>query len=133
MSRRKSPWLPKPYTPQRVTDVLLAFPATVQHLMPSPMDLEAARANWAFPMWERFATSDWFSGKVPANARIHLYEGIDGETAWRHLCCILGSYEPKHEDKIAAVATLAWAWFGWIETVDGVVLYGKKTTVGDHS
>lgn len=125
MSKRKTPWLRKPFTPQEVSDVLLAFPASTKHLMPSPMDLAVARADWAFPMWERFASAV-FSGRVPTDARIYLHEGIDGEQAWRHIRAILRSYEPKHENKMAAVATLAMAWFQCVERADGITLYGQR-------
>lgn len=38
-------------------------------------------------------------------------DGIDGDTAVRHLRAIQGSFAPKHEHKMEAVAYLASRWF----------------------
>jgi hypothetical protein len=38
-------------------------------------------------------------------------EGIDPEMAWRHIRAIMGSFAPKHEYKIAAVAYLLSLWY----------------------
>jgi hypothetical protein len=99
--------------PQEVDDVLLAFPADVMHLMPDPDDCEDALD--ALPReeeekWRSFQRK-WFFNGLPENTKVDLKDGIDGDTAFRHLGAIQGSFQPKHEHKEAAVAYLASLWF----------------------
>lgn len=90
--------------PQDVTSIDLAFPARVSHLMPEYSFLQAQDIPRFAIDWQR----KWFYeglDKFP-EAR----EGVDQEKAMRHLACIQGSFEPKHEHKEAAVAWLAHKW-----------------------
>lgn len=100
------------WAPQDVDDVLLAFPAQVEHLMPPRDECEAALA--ALPRrgmpWRRFQ-SDWLARGLPPSVRVRARPGVDLNTAFRHLAAIQGSYQPKHEHKEAAVAYLASLWF----------------------
>ncbi|TXH09053.1 MAG: hypothetical protein E6R04_09235 [Spirochaetes bacterium] len=96
--------------PQPVTDVTLAFPASVMMLMPKYEDIpEEFRDRNSSSKWIQFQR-DWFfkglkvSGLIPK-------KGIDLDTALRQLQAIQGSYEPKHEHKEACVAYLASLWF----------------------
>jgi hypothetical protein len=97
--------------PTEVTDVLVAFPASVAHLMPAmaaiPEDFRRERGN-ARP-WIKLQC-DWIYAGLPEGA-VTVKAGIDEETAWRHLACVQYSFEPKHEHKIAAVAWLMSRWF----------------------
>lgn len=93
-------------TPLPVTDVDLAFPANALDYMP-PM---AEIPDELDPKWERFQ-GDWFARGLPENTEIDLKAGIDGNEAMRHLRVIQGSFAPKHEHKVAAVAYLASLWF----------------------
>lgn len=113
--------------PQEIDEVTLAYPANVQHLMPEYNSIPEEFRNMNYnhrcddpskaDFWLRFQ-SDWmFTGlKV---IKTDLKEGIDGDKAWRHLSAIQGSYEPKHEHKMAAVAYLASLWFNNIEYKKG--------------
>ena len=94
--------------PQEIDDLTLAFPTTVTSLMPNkadiPEDIIRGRSIWCQ------VTSDWFfSGLRNVNWRPR--EGVDQTKALRHIQAILGSWEPKHEDKEAAVAYLLSQWF----------------------
>lgn len=97
--------------PTPVSDVEVAFPAGALDLMPSREVCEAGLA--ALPdggaEWLRLQRV-WFSRGLAAGVEFHMRPGVDGETAFRHLCCIQGSYAPKHEHKEAAVAYLASRW-----------------------
>lgn len=107
----KSPFL-KILEPVDVTDADVAFPARVEHLMPSwddiPKPFHESRASVQHEFFE-----DCFLG---AASEIELIpkEGINPGKAWRHLRCIMGSYQPKHEYKTAAVAYLLSLWFSTI-------------------
>lgn len=93
--------------PIEVTDVQLAFPANVSQLMPAyeqiPVEFRRGESEWVD--WQ----SQWFYHgikKLPTPK-----PGVDLDKAIRHLRCIQGSFEPKHEHKQAAVAYLASLWF----------------------
>jgi hypothetical protein len=60
--------------------------------------------------WERFQ-SDWFYCGLKSTDGLIPREGVDKAKAMRHLKTIQGSFEPSHEDKVAAVAYLASLWF----------------------
>jgi hypothetical protein len=107
--------LEAPYTPVPVDDVMLAFPADVSDLMP---DYDWLREQVIDPEWVEFQRRWFFSG-LPGSVEIDLKDGIDGETAFRHLKAIQGSFQPKHEHKEAAVAFLASQWFNSIDYGEG--------------
>jgi hypothetical protein len=98
----------KQTTPQDIDDLTLAFPASVASLMPDkediPEDIIRGRSKWCR------VTSDWFFCGLH-NTKWTPKEGIDQAKALRHVGTILGSWEPKHEDKEAAVAYLLSQWF----------------------
>ena len=94
--------------PIEVTDLELAFPAHVQRLMPENLAKIHADADYD-PRWAHFADT-WFARGADA-ALLHPRPGIDKTKALRHLKCIMGSYEPKHEHKMSAVAYLLGLWF----------------------
>jgi hypothetical protein len=98
--------------PQPVSDVLLAFPGRVSHLMPPREECEAALGEMADrgARWRRFQF-EWFFRGLPSGFSVDLAPGVDGDIAFRHLHAIQGSFEPKHEHKEAAVAYLASRWF----------------------
>ena len=90
-----------------IQDVDLAFPAHVAHLIPletkEMLVAEVSRKS------KQLAT-DWFYHglkKLDGNPK----EGIDATQAFKHIRCILASFEPKHEVKMQAVAYLLDLWF----------------------
>ncbi|KKK89969.1 hypothetical protein LCGC14_2727780 [marine sediment metagenome] len=94
--------------PQEIDDLTLAFPASVTSLMPDkaiiPEEIIRGSSKWSR------VTSDWFFCGLHG-AKWKPREGIDTKKALRHVGAILGSWEPKHEDKEAAVAYLLSEWF----------------------
>lgn len=94
--------------PQDVSDVEIAFPASVRHLMPDYADIPKAFKDHHNPYVK--TVSNWFFNGLPKGT-ITPKAGVDGSKALRHLKCILGSFEPKHEHKEAAVAYLMSLWF----------------------
>lgn len=54
--------------------------------------------------------SDWFYKGVSTD-RLPPREGVDQTLAIRHLRCVIGSFQPKHEHKEAAAAYLMSLWF----------------------
>lgn len=103
MSETKQEWLP-----QAVSDIDLAFPAQVSHLMPAYDDIPREFKN-GHTKWNKFFGDMFFSGLK--NAKLVAKDGIDGTQAARHIRAISGSFEPKHEHKEAAVAYLMSLWF----------------------
>ncbi len=99
--------------PQEISDAMLAFPADVSHLLPPIEDVPEEfhyyeRRSEGRSRWVAIA-SQWFGpglqgGLVPK-------EGIDAQTAGRHVQACLGSFQPKHEHKIAGCAYLLSLWF----------------------
>ena len=96
--------------PIHVNNVDLAFPASVKHLMPDDLD-EIRRDKRLDRKWERFAADWFFRGAEASLLRLKAKPGVDKLMALRHAYCILNSFEPKHEDKMAAVAYLLGEWF----------------------
>lgn len=98
-----------------IPDVQYAFPANLGPLVPPwtmiPDEFKTGRGEWV-----RFA-GRWFGTGFPESGVIRR-EGIDAETAHRHLWTIMRSYSYKHEHKIAAVAWLASRWWEGIVTED---------------
>jgi hypothetical protein len=92
--------------PTAIDEVTAAFPAIViGKLLPRQMDIPEefkSRHN----AYSKLA-SEWFTQGVEA---IAFNAGIDALTAGRHLQACLGSYEPRHEHKIAGVAYLMSLW-----------------------
>jgi hypothetical protein len=52
--------------------------------------------------------SRWFS--VGSSFKPKVKEGLDEQDVWRHLKACMGSFEPKHEHKVAGVAYLMSLW-----------------------
>lgn len=99
--------------PQEVTAIELAFPATVRHLTP---EFESIPKRFRFGSTPQNKLQQrWFFSGVQKSDFPPTKEGIDREVALRHLACIQGSFEPKHEHKEAAVAYLMSLWFDFPE------------------
>lgn len=94
--------------PQEIDDSTLAFPTSVASLMPDkaaiPEDIIQGRSKWCR------VTSDWFFSGL-RDIKWKPKKGIDQGKALRHVGAILGSWEPQHEEKEAAVAYLLSQWF----------------------
>ena len=95
--------------PTIVTDVDLAFPAQVHHLMPDRTVIVKSRDSETFRFYSELAER-WFFRGLSAAEVPKVKSGLDEELVWRHLGCIMKSFEPKHEHKIDAVAFLMMQW-----------------------
>lgn len=89
---------------QQVTDLHIAF-GQIATLMPDRQQLREYKEGWGSAL---FSALFFNAGRVD-----HLVPkaGIDPVKAIRHIRAIMGSYEPKHEDKEAAVGYLFELWF----------------------
>ncbi len=108
--------------PIKVDDVTLAFPALIDDLMPD----QSLHVGYNSPLG-RLAADIFGDGS-------HLYgfcarEGIDAETAWRHVAAILRSYAPKHQHKIGGVGYLLGEWFDTVIKYDDADKDPEKSTV----
>lgn len=102
------------YQVQELSDVDLAFPARVEHLMPKYEDIPEEFKNWNNQSKFNKFFCDMFYRGVNVT-KLTPKEGVDPKKAWRHLRAIAGSFEPKHEHKEAAFAYLMSEWFEDIE------------------
>lgn len=95
-------------TPTVIDDLTVAFgPRSIDELLPSyrdlPEEFQRERHEGC-----RIAQGWFFEGlKRDLTPR----QGIDKPTALRHLKACLGSFEPKHEHKIAGCGYLLAKWF----------------------
>lgn len=94
------------FLPKVVSDVDLVFPASVKHLMPPGSYEEGPKP----PEEATRMVTEWFMFGLK-ELIVEAHEGVDETKAMRHLRSILGSFEPKHEQKMWAVATLIHMWF----------------------
>ena len=113
VAKKKSPPKPKAKKldfskPFPVSDVDVAFPARALEIMPTwehiPPEFRGRGTKW------NRIFRDWFYTGI-YDIQMFMKEGIDGETANRHLKVIAGSYAPKHEHKEAAFVYLCSLWF----------------------
>jgi hypothetical protein len=105
--------------PTTINDITLAFPANILELMPSREECKAGLAALSETKrnkWLDFQRR-WFHEGLPADIKFFMKDGIDGESMIRHLQAIQGSFAPKHEHKVEAVAYLA---SQWIERIEGL-------------
>lgn len=94
--------------PQVVSDLEVVFPANVDHLLPSCTDIPQEFKDYR-NHWNELAETWFFSGL--SSDALYPKPGIDKTEALRHLKAIMGSFEPKHEHKIAGVSYLMSLWF----------------------
>ena len=97
------------YAPQPVDDVRTVFLADVTDLM-VPRD-EIPKEFFGSKHAAVTVVEEWFYHGLPKTTKIVPSTGIDKQTAIRHLKCILGSFQPEHNHKIATVAYLMSEWF----------------------
>ena len=95
---------------QEVTNLEMAFPATVLHLMPEWEAIPQEFKRFNSTKWNKLF-NQWFYSGIDQGALPKAKEGIDRTKALRHIRTIMGSFEPKHEHKEAAVAYLMSLWF----------------------
>lgn len=95
------------YPIQDVSDADIAFPANVKKLMP-PYNPELF--EYKLPKKWRQLFTDWFYHGLE-DLKFTPKEGVNEKLAIRHLKCIVGSFEPKHEHKVQAFVLLAEDWF----------------------
>jgi hypothetical protein len=95
-----------------IDDVTLAFPANALDWMPPWEEIpeEFKEGN----EWTQIASS-WFALGLPETVKFYPHEGVDPEKAFRACRATLGSFQPKHEHKEAAVGYMLSCWFEKVE------------------
>lgn len=93
--------------PIPVDPVEVAFGGMVREILPPMKDIPPEFGHTSNP-WVKWQMDWFYSGlkRYPVPK-----EGIDVRLAMRNLGCVQGSFEPKHEHKMAGVAYLASLWF----------------------
>lgn len=102
--------MPSPFMPREDLDTIdLAFGAAdkIAELLPPVEDIPDEIENEE--LWEKLFGDLFYIGVK--TLKIEPKEGVNIESAMRHLTCIMGSFAPKHEYKMAAWMFLASTWF----------------------
>lgn len=93
---------------ENITQVDVAFgPSKLSEFLP-PMDSIPKEFFNEVNPWNRWISQWFFNGLKEYAIAV---DGINFKQAHAHLKVILGSFEPKHEHKIAGCAYLASLWF----------------------
>ncbi len=98
------------YEPHIFSDIDMAFPAHVVEHMPKMDEMPEAFRKGEHPACS-VANGIFFgrwAGKKPGMVA---RDGVNPSDAWRHLHCIMSSFEPAHEHKEAAWGFLLNEWF----------------------
>jgi hypothetical protein len=99
-----------------INDMTLAFPAYALDWMPEydaiPDEFKDRHSREA--EWIQIANY-WFANGLNDKVEFYAREGVDAKAAFRALQATLGSYQPKHEHKIAAVAYMMSCWFSSVK------------------
>ena len=61
--------------------------------------------------WASFVSNMFFRGWDGADPVLIRKPDVDADVAFRHIRTVVGSWEPKHENKIAGAAYLLSLWF----------------------
>tara|TARA_R110002096_G_C14459064_1_gene712137 strand:- start:618 stop:974 length:357 start_codon:yes stop_codon:yes gene_type:complete len=110
--------------PIEVNDAEMVFPAEVMgRLMPYYKDLPEGfngQGKWMNNPWCKNAETWMFNGVDVKKSTVKFKDTLD-ETeqrmVWRQLQCCMGSFEPKHEHKMAGVGYLMSLFFDKLEVV----------------
>ena len=104
--RSKAPLLPKP-----VDNADLVFPTSTADMLPPYEDIPKEFKDWNHQIqWTKLARN-WFYNGLGGDVKWTPRPGIDTDAALRHIQYCLGSWEPKHEHKMAGCAYLMSIWF----------------------
>ncbi len=99
--------------PRDVTDLDMAFPATIHNLLPSEEEIPREFFDDS-NQWVRIAQR-WFYEGLPQATVFEAKSGIELRRAMRHLRAVLGSFHSGYKHKIAAVAYLLSLWFDRVD------------------
>lgn len=95
--------------PLEIDEARSVFPANIDELIPPYREIpEEFRDLNGRNEYIKFQM-DWFYRGFD-KARLSAKPGVDLKKALRHLSAVQGSFAPKHEHKVAAVAWLASLW-----------------------
>lgn len=94
--------------PTKVSDLEMAFPANVLHMMPAYKDIPEEFKRGNTPQNKLIQKLFYEGGQV---SWLITKPGIEKRDALRTISCILSSFEPKHEHKEAGTAILLAEWF----------------------
>ena len=95
--------------PPEVTDVDLAFCGKAMEILPDMNEIPKEFKGFNNNKWSKIV-SEWFysGGKIK---KATPKKGVDKDHALRAIQCVLGSFSPKHEHKMAGAAYLLSEWF----------------------
>lgn len=97
--------------PAVVDDVTVAFPGSVAHLMPAYEEIPKEFKDMNNSNRWLKLQSKWFYEGLKKEDIPAIKDGLNIRQALNHLAAIQGSFDPKHEHKMAAVAYLMSLWF----------------------
>lgn len=94
-----------------VTDLDIAWGSGALKWMPAWEDIPEEFRNMNCNTEWNEITRQWFYSGLPRSTKFVPKDGVDPEKALRAIKATLGSFEPKHEHKEAAVAYMLSCWF----------------------
>ncbi len=108
--------MPEPTWPIPELDAIeIAFPAGALRWMPKYEDIPDEykdHVGFGDSEYECVTIANyWFANGLNEDVEFYPREGVDARKAFDALRATLGSYAPKHEHKIAAVAYMMSCWF----------------------
>jgi len=103
-----------PFPVADLTNAQIAFASNITNLMPKYCDIPNEFKDLK-NHWVRIADR-WFSRGIDG-AEFIPKNGTDCQKAIRHLSCLMSSFTPKHEEKIAAIAYLMSQWFDAVKLI----------------
>jgi hypothetical protein len=102
--------------PKEVNNVDLAFgPSNMNEYLPAYDEIPKEFKN-EDTKWNKIFNTMFFRG-CSKDSSFDCKDGINGETAIKHIYAIMRSFNPKHEHKEAGVAYLMSLWFNNINIV----------------
>lgn len=101
------------YPIAELSDLEVAFGVGVEKIMPAmdaiPVDFKNRNNKWVS------IGTRWFYQGLPSGTVFKAKPDVDKAKALRHIKAVLGSFEPRHEHKEAAVGYLLSEWFDEIK------------------
>ena len=93
-----------------LSDLEVAFPDKAP-ILPWDALPEEFRRDWSHNAWCDIASRFFYKGGSLDEFKLTPKDGVDVKKAMRALKAALGSFEPKHEHKMAAVGYMLSQWF----------------------
>lgn len=98
--------------PKEVSNAMYAFPADVSEFLPRLEDIPTEFKEYhCESKWRQLFAILFYGDDRSDKIWIRPKPNIDANLAGRHIMCVMRSYQPRHEHKMAGVMYLLDQWF----------------------